>query len=407
MADVIYMQKEDANKNFVRFMINNYESWLSPPASPASPPKSPHSPPLTPSQLELEKRGIGETEKGKTKRFTDSPIHPFTDSGGLRGAVDLGGAGISADIPLMSHQLMGQKIFPLINNEVPVFFVLIDNLRYDQWKILEPVVSEYFIVEKEETYCPILPTTTAYARNAIFSGLLPLDISKRYPDLWLDDEDEGGKNLNEEEFLARQLKSTNMENIRFSYNKITNLNRGKALVASVNNLMTCPLNVIVFNFVDMLSHARTEMEMIRELAPDESAYRSITKSWFSHSPLLDVLKKISEKKAKLIITTDHGSIRVKKPFKIVGDRNTNTNLRYKQGKNLGYDPKNVLVAKNPERFYLPQSHVSTSYVFATEDQFFVYPNNYNYFVNYYKDTFQHGGISMEEMIVPLVFLTSR
>jgi len=424
MADVIYMQKEDANKNFARFIINNYESWLSPLTSP----------PLTPPQGGRTGHPLSHPG-GKS----DGKVSPF---GG-----DLEGAGISADIPLMSHQLMEQKIFPLINSEVPVFFVLVDNLRYDQWKILEPVVSEYFIVEKEETYCSILPTTTAYARNAIFSGLLPLDISKRYPDLWLDDEDEGGKNLVEEEFLARQLRSTKylpaetlaqagevrstnedelkkgeikrtMDGkappsgglggaIRFSYNKITNLNRGKALVDSINNLMTCQLNVIVFNFVDMLSHARTEMEMIRELAPDESAYRSITKSWFSHSPLLDVLKKISEKKAVLIITTDHGSIRVKKPFKIVGDRNTNTNLRYKQGKNLGYDPKNLLVAKNPERFYLPQSHVSTSYVFATEDQFFVYPNNYNYFVNYYKDTFQHGGISMEEMIIPLVILSSK
>lgn len=348
MAEVIYLQKEDANKNFSRFVINNYESWLNKP----------------------------------------DPVH-------------------SGQNPLMSHQLMRQKIFPLLNNEDPIFFILIDNLRYDQWKILESIFSEYFIIEKEGTYCSILPTTTAYARNAIFSGLLPFELSKKHPDLWLDDQDEGGKNLNEKELLTRQLQNMKMEDIRFSYNKITNLNRGKELVDNINNLMTFQLNVIVYNFVDMLSHARTDMEMIRELAPDESAYRSITKSWFLHSPLIDALKKISEKKAKVVITTDHGSIRVKKPFKIVGDRNTNTNLRYKQGKNLNYHPKNVLVAKHPERFHLPQRHFSTTYVFATEDQFFVYPNNYNYFVNYYKDTFQHGGISMEEMIIPLVFLSSK
>ena len=146
---------------------------------------------------------------------------------------------------------------------------------------------------------------------------------------------------------------------------------------------------------------------MRELAPDEAAYRSITKSWFIHSPLLEILRKIADHKARVIITTDHGTIRVKKPFKIIGDRSVNTNLRYKQGKNLGYEGDKIMVAQRPERFFLPKSNVSTTFVFAIEDQFFAYPNNYNYYVSMYKDTFQHGGVSMEEMIIPLIFLSSK
>jgi hypothetical protein len=192
-----------------------------------------------------------------------------------------------------------------------------------------------------------------------------------------------------------------------SYHKIKNMEEGRSLADTVNNLFKNDLNVIVYNFVDMLSHARTDMAMIRELAPDESAYRSITRSWFLHSPLFDILKKISEKDVKVVITTDHGTIRVKRAFKIIGDRNVNTNLRYKQGKNLGFDGDKVMHVTKPEKLFLPKPNVSTSYVFATEDQFFAYPNNFNYYVNFYNDTFQHGGISLEEMIIPIIFLTSK
>lgn len=196
--------------------------------------------------------------------------------------------------------------------------------------------------------------------------------------------------------------------MKFSYHKITKTSQGRQLVDNINTLISNDLNVVVYNFVDMLSHARTDTAMIRELAPDESAYRSITKSWIDHSPLLDALRLIAESGSKLIITTDHGTIRVQKPFKIVGDRNTNTNLRYKQGRNLGYsDSDDIMEAPKPERFFLPKLNVSSSYVFATEDQFFAYPNNYNYYVNYYKDTFQHGGVSMEEMIIPIISLNSK
>jgi hypothetical protein len=231
-------------------------------------------------------------------------------------------------------------------------------------------------------------------------------MEKTYPELWVGEDVDEGKNNSEDEFLARHLKRLNL-NIKFSYHKIKQLEEGRDLADTVTNLFNNKLNVIVYNFVDMLSHARTDMAMIRELAPDEAAYRSITKSWFIHSPLLEILKKVSEKKAKVIITTDHGTIRVKKPFKIVGDKSVNTNLRYKQGKNLGYEGAKVMEAPKPERFFLPKQNVSTSYVFAIEDQFFAYPNNYNYYVNFYKDTFQHGGVSLEEMIIPIISLTSK
>ncbi|MCO4292821.1 PglZ domain-containing protein [Solitalea sp. MAHUQ-68] len=307
--------------------------------------------------------------------------------------------------PTQSHQLLRTKVFPFLDS-TPTFFVLIDNLRYDQWKIISPIVGEYFRIESEESYYSILPTATQYARNAIFSGLLPSEMEKRHPNLWQNDDDEGGKNMYEEEFLGEHLKRARKD-VKFSYTKVLNYEQGKDLVDNVHTLVNTPFNVIVYNFVDMLSHARTEMEMIRELASDEKAYRSLTLSWFENSPLLETLKKLSQKNIRLVITTDHGTIRVKTPSKVVGDRNTNTNLRYKQGKNLAFEPKEVFHVKNPADAFLPKLNVSQSFIFAKEDEYFIYPNNYNQFVNYYNNTFQHGGISLEEMIIPFVMLSSK
>jgi hypothetical protein len=286
------------------------------------------------------------------------------------------------------------------------FLVLIDNMRYDQWKVMQPIISEYFKVDTEELICSILPTATQYARNAFFAGLLPSEIEKRYPKHWLNDEDEGGKNLHEEFFMMEQLKRLGKD-VKSSYTKVTNFQAGKKLAENIPNLMQNKFNAIVYNFVDMLSHARTEMEVIRELADDEKAYRSITVSWLEHSPLLDILRQISERKARLILTTDHGTIRVTEPSKVIGDRNTNTNLRYKQGKNLNYEKRDVFEVRNPADIFLPRQHVSSSFVFAKEDKFFAYPNNYNYYVNYYRNTFQHGGISLEEMLIPFITLSNK
>lgn len=312
----------------------------------------------------------------------------------------------NAEKPLLSHQVLKKRVFPLLKSQKPVFLIVIDNLRYDQWEIIQPEVAELFNITNKDYYYSILPTTTAYARNALFAGLMPLDIAKNYPKLWVSEDDEEGKNLFEDELLTRHLERERL-NIRHSYHKIIKAQEGKSLLDGAKNLLNNELNAIVFNFVDMLSHARTDMQMIRELAPDESAYRSLTKSWFTHSSLYELLKILADQDVKVVITTDHGTIRVRKPYKIIGDRNTNTNLRYKAGKNLAFEEDGVFFSRNPEELKLPKVNVSTSFAFAREDFFFAYPNNYNYYVNFYKDTFQHGGISMEEVIVPLVELEPK
>jgi len=343
MYDILKMQKAEANAQFGKFIENNYIDWL---------------------------------------KNNDAA-------------------------PLMSHHLLRKKLFPVIDNsDVPVFFILIDNLRYDQWKVIQPLLADFFTVLEDETFCSILPTATQYARNAIFAGMMPSDIEKRFPTMWINDDEEGGKNNHEEDFLADHIKRV-QKNYKFSYTKVTNIDAGKQLVDHIPNMYQNKLNVIVYNFVDMLSHARTDMQVIRELAEDEKAYRSITKSWFTHSPLLEALKRMSEKPCKVVIATDHGTIKVNEPSKIVGDKNTNTNLRYKVGKSLNYEKRDVMEVKNPADAMLPKMNMSTSYVFIKGDKFFAYPNNYNYYVNFYRDTFQHGGISPEEMIIPVITLKSK
>ncbi|MGZ5244384.1 MAG: T9SS response regulator signal transducer PorX [Bacteroidia bacterium] len=308
--------------------------------------------------------------------------------------------------PVLSHTLLNKKVLPLLDNDLPVYFILIDNLRYDHWKALQPRFAELFRIQEDSAYFSILPTATNYSRNAIFAGLTPAEIQKKFPNKWYNDEEEGGKNQFEEDFIKDYLQRAKKD-IKFSYNKITNMDAGRTLLENINNLQNYKLNVIVYNFVDLLSHVRTEMEVIKELAEDEGAYRSLVRTWFDHSPLYEILKKISDKKANVVVSTDHGSVLVKKPSRIVGDRDTTTNLRYKNGKNLNYQAKEVFAVAKPEDAGLPRPHVSTSYVFAKEDFFFVYPNNYNHYVNMYKNTFQHGGLSLEEMIIPVITMQTK
>lgn len=308
--------------------------------------------------------------------------------------------------PIMSHSMFRRAINPHLDGNEPVFVILLDNLRFDQWRAMSQTLEEKFRIDDENAYLSILPTTTQYCRNAIFSGLMPLEIEKKYPDKWSNDEDEGGKNLYEKDFLEDHLKRLRRD-IKFSYSKITNLDKAKNLVDQVPNMFHNKLNVIVYNFVDNFSHARTDFHVVRELAENETAYRNVMATWFKHSPLWEALQRIAEKPCKIIITTDHGSIRVKDPVKIVGDKNVNSNLRYKQGKSLTYNAKEVFEIKKPHEAHLPLLHMSSAFVFAKEADFFAYPNNYNHYVNYYKNTFQHGGISMEEMICPLVVLSRK
>ena len=283
--------------------------------------------------------------------------------------------------------------------------IVIDNFRYDQWRVLAQEIGDLFDID-EDMYVSILPTATQYARNAIFSGLMPEKIAKMFPELWVDEDEEEGKNLNEGPLIQTQINRFRRHDT-YSYFKINNTVGSERYIERLDTLKDNDLNVLVVNFIDMLSHARTESKMVRELANNESAYRSITLSWFQHSILADLFKVLAESNYKVILTTDHGSIRVQKPVKIIGDRNTNTNLRYKLGKSLSYNNKELFTIHDPKAAFLPQPNISTTYVFATGNSFFAYPNNYNYYVSYYKDTFQHGGISMEEMLIPLITLSAR
>ena len=348
MTEMLDMQKQEANRGFAKYIKQNYLEWL-------------------------EVRG---------KRLeTSNPS------------------------PLLSPDIFKTKVFPLLNEGEKVFLVVLDNFRYDQWKMLEREIGDQFEID-EDLYCSILPTATQYARNAIFSGLMPVQIEKMFPELWVDEDEEEGKNLNEEPLIQTQLERYRRKNT-FSYNKINTSQEADKLLGQMNELKRYDLNVVVFNFIDMLSHARTESKMVRELANNESAYRSITLSWFRHSVISDLFKLLAQSDYRIIVTTDHGSIRATNPVKIVGDRNTNTNLRYKLGKNLAYDSKDLFTIKDPQKAQLPAPNLSTSYVFATCDDFFAYPNNYNYYVSYYRNTFQHGGISMEEMIIPIITLKGK
>ncbi len=309
------------------------------------------------------------------------------------------------DRPLISPDLFKKKLFPMLDNGEKVFFILIDNFRLDQWWTIKDMLAPNYTFN-EELYYSILPTATQYARNSIFSGLMPMQISEMFPDLWIDEDEDEGKNINEEPLIATQIERFR-KNYSFSYNKLLTSVNGEKLIHNINNMLNNQLNVVVLNFVDMLSHARTDSKMIRELASDEAAYRSLTRSWFKHSSTADLFNVIAEKGYKIILTTDHGTIRVKNAIKVVGDKNTNTNLRYKLGKNLNYDSKKVYEIKYPQKVGLPSPNISTKYIFAQNEDFFAYPNNYNYYVSYYTDTFQHGGISMEEMIVPLITMTPK
>lgn len=312
----------------------------------------------------------------------------------------------NADTPIMSHTLFAEKIMPELKKGEPTLLVVVDNLRYDQWKSFEPIIANYYKKEQESMFYSILPTATQYARNAIFSGLMPLEMEKQFPQYWLNDTDEGGKNMYEEEFLRAQMKRLRLD-LKMEYHKITNLKNGKSLAENFKSQKDNDLTVLVYNFVDMLSHSKTEMEMIKELASNDKSYRSLTESWFKNSPLLEIIQQAQQLGFKLIITTDHGTINVKNPSKVIGDKNTSLNLRYKTGKSLTYDEKDVLAAKDPKNIYLPSINMSSSFIFAKGDLFFAYPNNYNYYVSYFRNTYQHGGVSLEEMIIPFSVLTPR
>jgi CheY-like chemotaxis protein len=312
----------------------------------------------------------------------------------------------STNGPVLSPNVIKTAVLPELKKSGKTVFILIDNLRFDQWRVLLPIIKDFYLVEEEKTYCSILPTSTQYARNAIFAGLMPSAIQDIYPDFWLNDDDDGSKNDFEEQLLNNQIKRFGVK-AKVYFEKIFSNRTGDKVIENLNNILQNDLVVLVYNFVDILSHANTDMEMIKELASNDSAYRSLTLSWFQHSHMIELFRELSNKNIKIVLTTDHGTIRVNRPVKVVGDKTTSKNLRYKLGKNLSYNSKEVFEISKPELAYLPKTTLSSKYIFALNTDFLAYPNNYNYYVNYYVNTYQHGGISMEEMILPLIVLQSK
>ncbi len=318
----------------------------------------------------------------------------------------LGWLGGADDKPDMSPTVLKERLFTLLKENRPTFMIVIDNFRYDQWKFVQPAIEHLFRVERDDLYYTIIPTTTQFARNAMFAGLMPSEIERKYPQYWVNEDEQGWKNQYESELLQENLRRHGF-NIKQSYNKVLNAQYGKRLVDRLPELLHSQLNVIIYNFIDMLSHARTDSDIVRELAGDEKAYRSLTLSWLEHSPLMEMLQALSERDVNIIITTDHGSVRIDRPVRVKGDRDISVNLRYKQGRLLDYNPKDVFEVKDPARLFLPRRHVTSPYIFCHENDFFAYPNNYNEYVKYYMNTFQHGGISLEECLVPFIVMRPK
>ena len=313
----------------------------------------------------------------------------------------------SNERPMLSHEVVGKIVGPKIRAGEKVFFVVVDNLRLDQWMVMKPMIAEDFNIKSEGIYSSILPSATQYARNALFAGMLPLDIKKKFPNYWKEEHEEGSLNEFEGELFEEQLKRLGLGSKNVKYTKVTNIRWANKFIANIHQNKEADVVALVYNFVDALSHARTDVEVIRELASDDNAYRRLTATWFEGSPLRKALKWAAENGFKVVLTTDHGTVNVTKASKVVGTRDLTTNLRFKNGNGMSYQGKHSFVVKKPEKIGLPEHHIVDEYIFALSDYFYAYPNNFNHYVKYYRNTYQHGGVSLEELIIPYVILEGK
>lgn len=313
------------------------------------------------------------------------------------------------DGPPLTPGIAGEYIIPALKAGKNVLFIVVDCMKLDQWLAIEDLLGMYFHISRDYYYS-ILPTATPYSRNALFAGMFPADIERRFNDIWLKgEEDETSSNRYERQLLDSQLVRAGMELKRESkYFKLINPEEGKNLERRISSLFDSPLVSLVVDFVDMLTHGRATSDVIMEMVPNEAAYRSVVRSWFEHSPLYTILKAYSgQKDTVVVMTTDHGAIRAQKGSKVIGDRETSTNLRYKYGKNLKVEPKQAIIVENPAHYKLPRRGLNTCYIIAKEDYFFLYPNNYNRYFKLFRGSLQHGGVSLEEMILPIYILEGK
>ena len=322
-------------------------------------------------------------------------------------------AGETDGRPALSHEVMPRWVLPHLDGgsgsgpSRPVLFFLIDCMRYDQWLEFERLLYPLFDIERDWHY-GLLPTATPYSRNAIFSGLLPIDLATRYPQFWQHDTgDESSLNKFEDQLLGELLKRKHKRDTRFRYEKIISTDDGVALADRVADLGQHDLAAVVVNFVDILAHSRSDSNVLKEIAPDERAYRALTRTWFEHSWLFRAFEELAQQDVTIVISTDHGAIRSLHATKVIGDRDTSTSLRYKHGRNLKCDERHAIFVKEPETYGLPRTGMNENYIFAKEDYYFVYPTNYHRYLNLYNDTFQHGGASLEEVVLPVVTMRPR
>jgi DNA-binding response OmpR family regulator len=312
------------------------------------------------------------------------------------------------DAPVLSVDVLDRFVIPHLRKNKQVYFIVVDCLRLDHWLAIEPLLQPYYYID-QSCYYSILPSATLYSRNALFSGLFPLELSEKFPQYWLENsENQTSTNRFEKQLLQSKLRNAGLRlKPGLRYFKIFDAKGGNEYIRQVSSFERISLSALIVNFIDILTHQRSQLDVLQQIAPDESAFRSLAKSWFAHSALFEILKIISPRDAVVVLTTDHGSVLGNRPTKAFGNRQTSTSLRFKVGTDLACDEGQAVYIKQPNSYKLPAESSNKNYIIAKDDYYFVYPNQFHEYTRQFRGGFQHGGISMGELIVPVVTMTSR